>query len=148
MNCPPWLAWPGWESAFTSAPAPSTRRWPNGSAHLPEPPEALMKHHPGFLADILASPDDDAPRLVYADWLDENGQPERAEFIRLQCELANMSDGDGRRAALAKRERQLLRQHGRAWTDGLPRRLRALTFRRGFLEPKRWRLTARQFLEL
>ena len=29
---------------------------------------------------------DDTARLVYADWLQENGQAERADFIRLQCE--------------------------------------------------------------
>src|SRR5215218_7287428 len=40
-----------------------------------------------LLAAVLASPADDAPRLVLADWLDEHGQPDRAEFIRLQCEL-------------------------------------------------------------
>jgi uncharacterized protein (TIGR02996 family) len=37
---------------------------------------------------ILAHPDEDTPRLAYADWLDENGQPDRAEFIRVQVELA------------------------------------------------------------
>ncbi|HVK16992.1 MAG TPA: TIGR02996 domain-containing protein [Fimbriiglobus sp.] len=37
---------------------------------------------------IIAAPDDDLPRLVYADWLEEHGRPERAEFIRVQCELA------------------------------------------------------------
>ncbi len=41
-----------------------------------------------FLADIVAHPDDDAPRLIYADYLDDQGQPERAEFIRVQCALA------------------------------------------------------------
>ena len=35
-----------------------------------------------FLAAIIESPDDDGPRLVYADWLEENGHPERAEFLR------------------------------------------------------------------
>ena len=40
-----------------------------------------------LLAAILANPDEDTPRLVYADWLEENGEPERAEFIRVQCEL-------------------------------------------------------------
>jgi uncharacterized protein (TIGR02996 family) len=35
---------------------------------------------------ILEAPADDFPRLVYADWLQENGKPQRAEFIRLQCE--------------------------------------------------------------
>jgi uncharacterized protein (TIGR02996 family) len=31
---------------------------------------------------------DDTPRLVYADWLSEHGQPERAELIRVQRALA------------------------------------------------------------
>ena len=38
---------------------------------------------------VLANPTEDAPRLVYADWFEEHGQCERAEFIRVQCELAN-----------------------------------------------------------
>jgi uncharacterized protein (TIGR02996 family) len=40
-----------------------------------------------FLAAIHDAPEDDAPRLVFADWLDENGEPERAEFIRIQVEM-------------------------------------------------------------
>ena len=35
-----------------------------------------------LLRGILTRAADDAPRLVYADWLDENGQPDRAAFIR------------------------------------------------------------------
>jgi uncharacterized protein (TIGR02996 family) len=35
-----------------------------------------------LLAAIRAHPDEDTPRLVYADWLDENGSPARARFIR------------------------------------------------------------------
>jgi uncharacterized protein (TIGR02996 family) len=42
-----------------------------------------------FLEDIIANPSDDVPRLVYADWLEEQGQGERAEFIRIQIALAN-----------------------------------------------------------
>src|SRR5262245_37467835 len=38
-----------------------------------------------LLAALAAEPDDDNARLVYADWLADNGQPERGEFIRLQC---------------------------------------------------------------
>lgn len=41
-----------------------------------------------FLADIIDHPDDDASRLVFADWLEENGEAERAEFIRVQVRLA------------------------------------------------------------
>jgi uncharacterized protein (TIGR02996 family) len=43
-----------------------------------------------LLRAVCHSPADDAPRLVYADWLDEHGRPERAEFIRVQCELARL----------------------------------------------------------
>ena len=44
-----------------------------------------MSDEPALLAVILAHPDEDTPRLIYADWLDENARPERAEFIRIQC---------------------------------------------------------------
>jgi uncharacterized protein (TIGR02996 family) len=49
--------------------------------------------HPDYkaqLAGILAVPADDLRRLVLADWLDEHGEGERAEFIRVQCELAKL----------------------------------------------------------
>lgn len=39
------------------------------------------------LVDILGSGEDDTPRLIYADWLQDHGEPERAEFIRVQVEL-------------------------------------------------------------
>ncbi len=38
-----------------------------------------------LLQAVVDSPTDDLPRLVAADWLDERGDAERAEFIRLQC---------------------------------------------------------------
>lgn len=44
--------------------------------------------HAAFLRAILDRPDDDAPRLVYADWLDDRGDADRAELIRVQCEIA------------------------------------------------------------
>jgi len=30
------------------------------------------------------------PRLILSDWLDEHGDPDRTEFIRVQCELARL----------------------------------------------------------
>lgn len=47
-----------------------------------------MTEREGFLTAIIENPDDDAPRLQYADWLEEKGECERAEFIRVQIELA------------------------------------------------------------
>lgn len=43
--------------------------------------------HEGLLQDILENPEDDTPRLILADWLQDNGDPDRAEFIRVQVEL-------------------------------------------------------------
>jgi uncharacterized protein (TIGR02996 family) len=41
-----------------------------------------------LLDAVLENPDDDLPRLVYADYLDENGDPKRAEFIRAQIVIS------------------------------------------------------------
>ena len=41
-----------------------------------------MPERKQFLAAIRAAPDDDAPRLIYADWLEEQGETGRADFIR------------------------------------------------------------------
>src|SRR5947209_13122243 len=100
---------------------------------------APMTHDDAFLQAIIESPDDDTPRLVYADWLDEHGQPERAEFIRVQCELASMPEDDGlrpptRRVELEARERELLKKHGEQWVGPLRRWVNAWEFRRGFIE--------------
>lgn len=37
-----------------------------------------------FLSVIVSNPDDDTARLVFADWLEEHGEPERAAYIRLR----------------------------------------------------------------
>jgi uncharacterized protein (TIGR02996 family) len=51
-----------------------------------------MKHPdwPLFLTAIVAEPDEDTPRLVAADFLEENGESRRAAFIRLQIEIARL----------------------------------------------------------
>jgi uncharacterized protein (TIGR02996 family) len=80
-----------------------------------------MTRHAGFLADILEHPADDAPRLIYADWLEERGDPDRGEFIRLQVELARPPWRVGRVyddpawLRLHARERELLNAHHREW---------------------------------
>lgn len=47
-----------------------------------------------FRRAIIASPEDDLPRLVYADHLDELGEADRAEFIRVQCRIAELGEGE------------------------------------------------------
>ena len=60
-----------------------------------------------FLAAVLARPGDDAPRLVYADWLDERGESDRAEFLRADAALSRQPLGDPRTPAVATRVREL-----------------------------------------
>jgi uncharacterized protein (TIGR02996 family) len=93
-----------------------------------------MTHDQAFLQAIIEGPDDDAPRLVYADWLDDHGQPERADFIRVQCELARASEGDPRRPGLLEREWKSLQEHGQEWAGPLREAVSSWEFRRGFIE--------------
>src|SRR5437773_2457581 len=93
-----------------------------------------MTRDEAFLLDILESPDDDTPRLVYADWLDEQGDPARAEFIRLQIETAKPSCDARRRLAGHERQRQLLREHELRWTAPLHGIVQRARFVRGFVE--------------
>ena len=71
-----------------------------------------------LLAAVIASPDDDAPRLVYADWLLEHGHDgarARGEFIQCECAIARLPDeSTPRRAALVRRAAELRRSE-RGW---------------------------------
>src|SRR4051812_43794023 len=105
-----------------------------------------MSDRDALLAAVRQAPRDDAPRLVFADWLDEHGEPDRAEVIRLPIEidpyLPSGADLDGwrravidghldrpvpadfspewnRYAALARREDQLLGQYQWEWLGPL-----------------------------
>jgi uncharacterized protein (TIGR02996 family) len=84
-----------------------------------------------LLAAILAQPDEDAPRLVYADWLDEHDESERAEFIRIQHRLPHLPRRSAEAKRLAAREAEL---RGRLFEhlDGLP--FTEIRFARGFVE--------------
>jgi uncharacterized protein (TIGR02996 family) len=99
-----------------------------------------------FLRAIIEQPDDDLPRLVYADYLDERGDCARAEFIRVQCELAKPSGDPSGHDALAEREQELLRRHSAAWVGPLGRLLDSSWFHRGFIE--HIQLDVRHFVEL
>jgi uncharacterized protein (TIGR02996 family) len=87
-----------------------------------------------FLGAILADPDDDSPRLIYADWLDERGDADRAEFIRVQCALHGAPADDRRRPAWRDREAALLTAHAADWLGPLRGQFYLWAFRRGFLD--------------
>jgi uncharacterized protein (TIGR02996 family) len=85
-----------------------------------------------FHRTILEQPEADGPRLVFADWLEEQGEP-HAELIRLQCELARLAEGP-RRDALKVREREMLTAFDAHWLQPIRDLKLQARFRRGFLE--------------
>jgi uncharacterized protein (TIGR02996 family) len=93
-----------------------------------------MQPEGALLEAVLADPADDAPRLIYADWLDEHGDGARAEFIRVQCALPRLTVSDDRYWELQARERQLLWANGKHWAGPLRRLVKRWHFRRGLVE--------------
>jgi uncharacterized protein (TIGR02996 family) len=87
-----------------------------------------------FLQAILADPDDDAPRLIYADWLDEQGESQRAEFIRVQCALARAPRHDPAWGELWDRQRDLIVANGNGWSAALRQFVTNYWCRRGFAD--------------
>ena len=86
-----------------------------------------MSDATALIAAIRAAPKDDAPRLIYADWLDENGRPGRAEFIRVQCALARKKS-----PSLRQRETELLAAHYATFAHPLVCPGLLVRFHRGF----------------
>jgi uncharacterized protein (TIGR02996 family) len=86
-----------------------------------------------FLAEVLNHPEDDGPRLIYADWLEELGDP-RGEFIRVQCELANTSPFEPQYYDLTERSQALLDEHREKWAGEIKQDIRRAEFHRGFVD--------------
>lgn len=88
-----------------------------------------------FLVSVIAAPDDDAPRLALADWMEEQGDAAKAEFIRVQIEQSKYASttcthGGGTKWSpccwiekLRRRERDLIKSHFWEWTESLPEEL-------------------------
>lgn len=64
-----------------------------------------------FIQSIIEHPHDDNYRLVFADYLEEHGDP-RAELIRLQLEIGALPRRSPQRPTLRRKELQLLKTHG------------------------------------
>lgn len=86
-----------------------------------------------LLQTILADPDDLDARLVYADWLDQQGDP-RGELIRYQIAAKGVPEGDPRRRELEERIRALLQTHEATWIAPLPVPVVSWAFGCGFIE--------------
>ena len=101
-----------------------------------------MDSDDAFLHAILEKPDDDTTRLVYADWLEERGDPQslaRGEFLRLDHELASRKHKKKDRAALEARLRKLRKTIDIGWLivfDRVPIECCRLEFE--FECPRQW----------
>jgi uncharacterized protein (TIGR02996 family) len=72
-----------------------------------------------LLAAIVAQPDEDTPRLVYADWLEEHGAPEQAKFIRESIAFAKSTEDSEEMIALAERLRETEKECWKGWLEEL-----------------------------
>jgi uncharacterized protein (TIGR02996 family) len=90
-----------------------------------------------FLRAICENPADDTARLVFADWLEEHGDADRGEFIRIEVQIANRNPNDEtddrRRAALFARRAELLKAHAREWFEPFLGCAKESAFERGFV---------------
>jgi uncharacterized protein (TIGR02996 family) len=87
-----------------------------------------------FIQEIRANPEDTIPRLIYADWLEENGDP-LAELIRVQCELAESGPGSDSYVELKRRQSELLVEHDKRVLQPLKKySLHHIDVARGFVE--------------
>lgn len=95
-----------------------------------------MNEREALLRAIYENPDDDTPRLVFADWLQENGDEARAEFIRVQVELPRHTPHTIPWHKCNARARKLLAVYEDQWRGEVPNDIswHYPEFRRGFLE--------------
>src|SRR5437016_1638002 len=105
---------------------------------------SLMTNATALLRAIRETPEDDLPRLAYADWLEESGDGDgksgpRAEFIRVQVELARTALDSPHFPDLRRREAELLEDHKATWVSeempagiSVAESLDGRGFRRGF----------------
>ncbi len=94
-----------------------------------------------LLQAIIANPDDDTPRLIYADHLEEHGNESdqaRANFIRWEIEAESLSRDDPYRHELESETAKLFNRFGQVWNEELPDWRSwydtSVRYRRGFVE--------------
>lgn len=78
-------------------PATVIENWQEGSQKMSmrgRLRQAVRMNEPAFRRSMMANHDDDAPKLIYADWLDERGRPDEAAAVRhLAQHRGSLPDG-------------------------------------------------------
>jgi uncharacterized protein (TIGR02996 family) len=87
-----------------------------------------------LLSAIHDLPADDLPRLAYADWMEENGQPERGEFIRIHLAMERTPRRTPEYRRLWEREVELIRTYKDEWFGTFRFYWHSYEVKRGFLD--------------
>lgn len=90
-----------------------------------------------FFRTIKENPDDDTPRLIFADWLQERGDiadAARGEYLRLCVLRHRLSPDDPTYSVLKRREGELFTQYRWNWLGPLVDAARRWTFERGMIQ--------------
>lgn len=96
-----------------------------------------MTDRDALYAAILAAPDDDTPRLVYADYLDDTGvrmNAIRARFIRNQIALARTDQWSDEADRLRRAIGPVWSHYGKTWASPNLDGVSSSGFARGFVE--------------
>jgi uncharacterized protein (TIGR02996 family) len=97
-----------------------------------------MNDEQAFINQILAEPDNDANRLIYADWLDEHGDA-RGEFLRAVCALQRLSPTDEQYAQERTRLQKIGETIDAQWVAMVGRcHIENCEFKFEFACPKKW----------
>ena len=85
-----------------------------------------------WIADIKAAPEDDALRMVYGDWLTEQGDP-RGELVTLQCRRTQLARAGESIEEIERAEQALIDKHGDVWAEQIHSYVEAHHYDRGFI---------------
>ena len=103
-----------------------------GPKPAPVPPAKPVADEASLLAAIAAEPADDAPRLVYADWLLDRGDG-FGELVQVSCKLAPLDFAAPEYADTRALADKLERKHAKAWLEPIRPFIRTWSFARGLL---------------
>jgi uncharacterized protein (TIGR02996 family) len=85
-----------------------------------------MTDDAAFIAAIRARPQEDAARLVYADWLEENGRADEADYLRVVHALTTLPEEAPARKKLVRRLLAVADGIEEEWRDAVGRRFDVL----------------------
>jgi uncharacterized protein (TIGR02996 family) len=86
-----------------------------------------------FYDALRADCNDDTTRLVFADWLEDHGEDDRAAFIRLAVRLERLPDDHPDRPELLSRYTHQFLTHGPRWLGERPDSLEEIGYRGGLV---------------